>query len=84
MPATMARTCAQDLAVRGTASVVPTIATRRHQWSFDRQTYKARNLVERMFNRLTDFRRITTRYDTLARHVASAIALAAVVLWWAY
>jgi putative transposase len=36
-----------------------------------------------MFNRLKDFRRIATRYDKLARNFASAIALAAIVLWWA-
>ncbi len=72
----------QELAFRGTASVIPTISTRKHQWSFDRDTYKARNLVERMFNRLKDFRRIATRYDKLARNFASAVALAAIVTWW--
>ncbi len=66
----------QELAFHGTATVIPTIATRKHQWSFDRETYKARNLVERMFNRLKDFRRIATRYDKLARNFAS------VILWW--
>jgi len=35
-----------------------------------------------VFNRLKDFRRIATRYDKLARNYASAIALAAVVIWW--
>jgi transposase len=72
----------QDLAFRGTATVIPTIATRNHQWPFDRDTYKARNLVERMFSRLKDFRRIATRYDKLARNFASAVALVAIVLWW--
>lgn len=72
----------QELAFRGTATVIPTIATRKHKWSFDRQTYKERNLVERMFNRLKDFRRIATRYDRLARNFAFAIALVAVVPWW--
>ena len=72
----------QELAFRGTATVIPTIATRKHQWSFDRETYKARNLVERMFNRLKDFRRIATRYDKLARNFASAVALVAIILWW--
>lgn len=35
-----------------------------------------------MFNRLKDCRRTATRYDKLACNFASAIALAAVVLWW--
>jgi transposase len=73
----------QDLAFHGTATVIPTNPTRKHQWPIDLETYKARNLVERMFNRLTDFRRIATRYDKLARNFASAVALVAVVIWWA-
>jgi transposase len=36
-----------------------------------------------MFSRLKDFRRIATRYDKLARNFASAVALVAVVIWWA-
>ena len=36
-----------------------------------------------MFNRLKDFRRIATRYDKLAPNLASAITLAATVIWWA-
>ncbi|MDQ0467716.1 transposase [Labrys wisconsinensis] len=73
----------QELAFRGTASVIPTNPTRKHKWSIDLETYKERNLIERMFCRLKDFRRIATRYDKLARNFASAIALAAVVIWWA-
>ena len=76
----------QDLerAFRGTASVIPNNPTRKHPWSGDLETYKERNLVERMFSRLKDFRRIATRYDKLARNFASAIALAAVVTWWTH
>jgi putative transposase len=36
-----------------------------------------------MFGRLKDFRRIATRYDKLASNFVSAIALVAVVIWWA-
>jgi transposase len=45
--------------------------------------YKARNLIERMFCRLKDFRRIATRYDKRLDTFASAIYLAAAVIWWA-
>ena len=72
----------QDLAFRGTATVIPTNPTHNYQWPIDLVTYKARNLVERMFCRLKDFRRIATRYDKLARNFASTVALAAAVLWW--
>ena len=74
----------QQLAFRGTASVIPSNPTRKHPWPIDWETYKDRNLIERMFCRLKDFRRIATRYDKLARNFASAIALAALVIWWAH
>lgn len=40
-----------------------------------------RNLVERMFCRLKDWRRIATRYDKLARNFISTEALAATIIW---
>jgi transposase len=45
--------------------------------------YKHRNLIERTWWRIKDFRRIATRYDKLARNFASSVALAAVIIWWA-
>jgi transposase len=73
----------QTLAFQGTATVIPTNPTHKHKWPIDLQTYKERNLVERMFGRLKDLRRIATRYDKLASNFVSAIALVAVVIWWA-
>jgi transposase len=73
----------QTLAFQGTATVIPTNPTHKHKWPIDLKTYKERNLVERMFGRLKDFRRIATRYDKLASNFVSAIALVAVVIWWA-
>jgi transposase len=43
----------QTLAFQGTATVIPTNPTHKHKWPIDLQTYKERNLVERMFGRLT-------------------------------
>jgi len=45
------------------------------------QTHKARNLIERLFRRLKEFRRIATRYEKLDRHFAAMIMLACVCLW---
>lgn len=77
---------AQDLRVglayRGSATVIPTNPTRKRSWYINLETYKARTLVERMFGRIKDVRRIATRYDKLARNFASSIALVAVILWW--
>ncbi|MDE1883178.1 MAG: transposase, partial [Rhodospirillales bacterium] len=41
-----------------------------------------RNIIERAFCRLKDFRRVATRYDKLAVTYESAICLAATIIWW--
>lgn len=68
---------------RGTMPVIPNNPTRKTKHPFDRKPYKQRNVVERMFSRLKDWRRIATRYDKLAHTYQSAIAIAALVTWWA-
>ena len=58
---------------RGTIPVIPNNPTRKRIQPFDPEAYKQRNLVERMFRRLKDWRRVATRYDKLA----------AIIIWWA-
>jgi len=62
--------------------VIPNNPTRKRFHPFDADIYKQRNLVERMFCRLKDWRRIATRYDKLAANFAAAVAIAIIVLWW--
>jgi putative transposase len=92
-PLPAARLCAADTAYdsnglrqflkeRGTLPVIPNNPTRKNLQPFDPAAYRHRNLIERMFARLKDFRRIATRYDKLGRNYAAAVALAAVVTWW--
>ncbi|MGB8742443.1 MAG: transposase, partial [Xanthobacteraceae bacterium] len=47
--------------------------------AYDPVASKARNLIERMFCRLKDFRRIATRYDKRVDVYLSSILLAAAV-----
>ncbi|MFE0866027.1 IS5 family transposase [Streptomyces mutabilis] len=49
--------------------------------AFDRDLYKARNVVERCFNRLKQFRAIATRFDKLAARCRAGLHLAALILW---
>ncbi|MFE0874443.1 IS5 family transposase [Streptomyces smyrnaeus] len=49
--------------------------------AFERDLYKARNVVERCFNRLKQFRAIATRFDKLATRYKAGVHLAALVLW---
>ena len=63
-------------------AVIPPNPTRKHPHSYDPKAYKLRNLIERTFCRLKDFRRIATRYDKRADIYLSAIHLAAALTWW--
>ena len=45
------------------------------------RTYRARNLVERFFNRIKQCRRVATRYDKLAANYLAFIKLAAIRIW---
>ena len=49
----------------GYIPVVPPLSTRIEPWDYDRQLYKRRNEVERLFRRLKGFRRVFSRFDKL-------------------
>ena len=63
-------------------AVIPSTATRTVPYSLDRVAYRRRNLIERLFGRLKNWRRIATRYDRLARNYIAALALVAVTTEW--
>lgn len=48
---------------------------------FDKDTYRQRNVVERLFAKLKEFRRIATRYDKLAESFECFILLGFIKLW---
>ena len=54
----------------------------RPTYPLDRIAYRRRNVIERMFGKLKNWRRIATRYDRLARNYLAAIALVAIVVAW--
>ena len=66
---------------RGTQAVIPSRSNRKQPYNYDKALYKQRNIIERMFCRLKDFRRIATRYDKLARNFLAAVHLAASIYW---
>ncbi|MFF0711216.1 IS5 family transposase [Streptomyces bauhiniae] len=49
--------------------------------TFDRETYRRRNTVERCFNQLKHFRGIATRFDKTAASYEAAVSLASFLLW---
>jgi transposase len=65
-----------------TTAVIPSTASRKTPIRYDRRAYRQRNLIERMFCRLKDFRRMATRYDKLARNFLAGAIIAAAITWW--
>ena len=61
----------------------PCIPVRKGQWddnSFDPRLYRQRNVIERFFGRLKDFRRIAMRYDRCPISFFTAITTAVIVI----
>lgn len=63
-------------------AVIPSLATRTFPFPLDRKAYRRRNLIERMWGRLKNWRRIATRYDRLARNHLAGLALVSTVIAW--
>lgn len=56
--------------------VIPPKRNRKDQRPYDADLYKERNIIERFFNKLKQFRRVATRYDKLlANFMGSSIPL---------
>jgi transposase len=61
-----------------------TIPRRRNEnrsGPFDQAIYRLRNRVERLINRLKQFRRLATRYDKRAENYRALWLIAATILW---
>jgi len=60
---------------------IPPKRNRTEPICFSRHLYRARNLIERFFNKIKQCRRIATRYDKLAANYLAFIQLASIRLW---
>ena len=54
---------------------------RERRVRFDKDAYRRRNIVERLINRLKQFRRIATRYEKRAVNYLAMLTIAAITLW---
>ena len=74
-------TARRRLRRRRISPVIPTRRNERSQPTFDRDAYRERNKVERLINRLKQFRRVTTRYEKRANNHLAIVNLAMIMLW---
>jgi transposase len=70
------------LEARGSTPIIPPRSHRKLQYEYDKGLYKERNLIERTFNRLKDFRRIATRFDRNRKTYMAALCIIAAIIWW--
>ena len=62
-------------------AVIPARRNRRNPAAHDRGKYRWRNQIERLFNRLKNWRRVATRYDKTAESYIGLVSIASVLLW---
>ena len=66
---------------QGACANIPPKRNRKETICFSPYLYRARNLVERFFNKIKQCRRIATRYDKLAANYLAFIKLASIRIW---
>lgn len=62
-------------------AVIPPRSNRTVQRDYDKHQYKDRNLVERFFQKIKNFRRIATRYEKLDVNFMAMLFITSVYIW---
>lgn len=71
----------ETIASMGAKVVIPSNRSRKTIIPHDELAYMYRNRIERCFNRMKHFRRLSTRYDRRTIHFKGVIHLVAAMLW---
>lgn len=61
-------------------AVIPPKSNRKEQREYDKYYYKERNLIERFFGKLKQFRGVATRYCKRAQYFLGAVKLASSII----
>jgi transposase len=69
------------IAETGAWANIPPMPQRAFKPAFSKVLYRARNRVERFFNKIKHFRAIATRYDKRDDNYLASIKLAAIQIW---
>jgi transposase len=64
----------------GAQAVIPTQASRREQRQIDPHLYRERNLCERFWSKVKQYRRVATRYDKKAANFLAFVKVAAIMV----
>ena len=66
---------------RGIRAVIPTRTDQAPPPAFDRAAHRERNPVERLINRLEQWRRLVTCFEKRAASYGAMVTIAAILLW---
>ena len=65
---------------RGAEAVIPTQKSRARQRVIDRHLYRERNLCERFWSKIKQYRRVATRYEKKAANYLAFVKMAAMMV----
>lgn len=67
-----------EMAARGAWANIPPMPNRKRRPAFSAFLYRYRNLVERFFNKIKQFRAVATRYDKRDDNFLASVQLASI------
>ncbi len=65
---------------RGVEAVIPSRKNSKEPRAYDRERYRDRNLGERFWRRVKEYRRVATRYEKTARNFLGFVLLASIMV----
>jgi transposase len=65
---------------RGAKAVIPTLANRKEQRQVDPHLYRERNVCERFWSKVKQYRRVATRYEKKAQNYLAFVKVAAIMV----
>lgn len=65
---------------RGAEAVIPSLSNRKEQRAYDKERYKDRNLAERFWHKVKQFRRVATRYEKTGRNFLAFVQVASLIV----
>ena len=74
------RAVVEEIEARGAEAVIPSLKNRAQQREYDRERYKDRNLAERFWFKVKQYRRVATRYEKTARNFLAFIHVASIMI----
>lgn len=76
-----ADTIREEIASSNIEAVIPAKSDRREPIPYDKAKYRWRNQIERLLDKLKNWRRVATRYDKTKESYFGFVAIAAAKLW---